>query len=60
MDIDIELMISAVQEWPPIWDKTADVYKDRIATGNAWIEVCKTLNSEFENMSTSDKTKYGK
>lgn len=60
MECDIELLISEVQQRPAIWDKSLEIYKDRIATTNAWREVFNTFNADFETMSSSEKKKYGK
>lgn len=58
--IDLELLITLVQQHPVIWDKTIDGYKDRILTRNAWIEVCRQLNDTFEDMESNEKNNYGK
>ena len=47
-ELDIELLISLVDARPVLWDKTDDVYKDRIETKKAWNEVCICLKEEFE------------
>jgi len=39
-ELDIELLISVVNARPVLWDKTDDIYKDRIETKKAWREVC--------------------
>jgi hypothetical protein len=49
-EVDLEMLISLVQEHPVLWDKTVEDYKDRIKTTNAWIEVFKHLNGGFEEM----------
>jgi len=58
--IDNEFLISLVEARPVLWDKTLDVYKDRVATKNAWREVCNELNSKFEELEDSEKNQYGK
>jgi hypothetical protein len=45
---NIELLISLVDGWPVLRDKTDDVYKDRIETKKTWTEVCICLQKDFE------------
>lgn len=40
MDIDTEMLISAVECRPILWDKSLNQYKDRYGTKSAWQEVC--------------------
>jgi len=47
-DFDVELLISLVDARPVLWDKTDDIYKDRIETKKAWGEVCVCLQKDFE------------
>ena len=42
-NIDADVLISLIEARPVLWDKTPDVFKDRIATRNAWREVCLAL-----------------
>jgi hypothetical protein len=42
-NIDADFLISLIEARPVLWDKTLDVFKDRIATRNAWLEVCVAL-----------------
>lgn len=58
--IDLELLITLVQQQPVIWDKTIKEYKDRTLTRNAWIDIFKQLNDTFEDMEPDEKTNYGK
>ena len=50
VEIDAEVLITLVQTRPVLWDKTLDVYRDRIATRNAWYEVCLELKQNFVSM----------
>lgn len=59
-DIDLEILITLVHERPILWDKTEAMYKDRILTRNAWIEVFKELNVGFKEMEEKEKNDYGK
>jgi hypothetical protein len=47
-EFDIELLISLVDARPVLWDKTDDVYKERIEKKKAWREVCLCLQKDFE------------
>lgn len=58
--VDNELLISLVEARPVLWDKTLDNYKDRVATRNAWREVCNELNSKFEELEDKEKNHFGK
>lgn len=46
-EFDIELLI-LVRARPVLWDKTGDVYKERIETKKAWRRVCACLQGDFE------------
>lgn len=58
-EVDLEILISLVQEHPVLWDKTLEDYKDRIKTRNAWIEIFKQLNEGFEEMEDKERNEYG-
>lgn len=47
--MDIELLISAVQNFPVLWDTAHGDYKDKNKKNNAWIEVSKGLFEDFKN-----------
>ena len=58
--IDNELLIHLIQERPMLWDKTSEVFKDRIVTRNAWHEVCQHLKDDFDQLEDSEKNNFGK
>ncbi|KAG8232384.1 hypothetical protein J437_LFUL012527 [Ladona fulva] len=58
--IDIERLISLVEEQPVLWDKTLESDKDRIQARNAWIEIFKQLNQSFEDINNQERNEYGK
>ncbi|XP_049799554.1 uncharacterized protein LOC126234856 [Schistocerca nitens] len=58
-EIDTELLITLVEVRPVLWDKTLDAYRDRIATKNAWREVCVALKQDFDEMEDKDKNAFG-
>jgi len=59
-NIDAEVLISLTEARPVLWDKTLDAFKDRIATRNAWREVCLELKPDFEEFEDSAKNAFGK
>lgn len=59
-DIDAEILITLVEARPVLWDKSLDVYKDRIATKNGWREVCLAIKEDFDLMEEKDKNAFGK
>lgn len=59
MDIDTEILISAVECRPILWDKSQDLYKDRNGTKNAWEEVCVELKSNFNSLQNNEKNEFG-
>lgn len=60
MELDAEILISLIEAKPVLWDKTLDIYKDRIATKNAWGDVCLALKPDFESISDTEKNAFGK
>ncbi|XP_066958101.1 uncharacterized protein [Macrobrachium rosenbergii] len=58
VDIDVELLISLVQERPVLWDKSLEAYKSKTETTAAWREICNHLNPDFESMSDNAKNKF--
>ena len=59
-NIDADVLISLIEARPVLWDKTLDVFKDRIATRNAWREVCLELKPDFEELEDRAKNAFGK
>lgn len=43
-EVDTELLISLVEVWPVLWDKSVEKY-DREETRKAWKEVCVGLKT---------------
>ena len=58
MDIEIDLLITLVQERPVLWDKSLKEYKFKNLTLKAWEEVCTILNKYFENSDERNKKEY--
>ncbi|GBP51860.1 hypothetical protein EVAR_88565_1 [Eumeta japonica] len=59
-DIDMELLISLVENRPVLWDKIQECYKNRQSSFAAWREICLALNEGFETMSEKEKNDFGK
>lgn len=59
MDIDTDILISAVECGPILWDKSQELYRDRNGTKNAWEEVCSELKSNFNSLQNSEKNEFG-
>ncbi|KAG8232382.1 hypothetical protein J437_LFUL012524 [Ladona fulva] len=60
LEVDIERLISLVEEQPVLWDKTLESDKDRIQARNAWIEIFKQLNQSFEDINNQERNEYGR
>jgi hypothetical protein len=56
----MELLTSLVEAKPVLWDKTADIYKDRNETKKAWREVFIYLQEDFVALRDVTKTTFGK
>ena len=56
---DIDLPISLVEQKATLWDKTMDLYKNRIATQAAWKEIMVVLIPGFEAMEEKRGQGYG-
>lgn len=60
MNIDTERVITEVRLRPILWDLSNTLYKDRDARIASWLEVCQALNSNYDQLSTSQQKEYGK
>lgn len=58
-DIDIDFLISLVQERPIIWDKSHDHYRDKFRTANECAAVCKKIFQDYEELEDQKKNKIG-
>lgn len=59
-DIDIDLLISLVQERPIIWDKGHEHFSDKFRKANEWAAVCKNLFENYDEFEDPKKNKIGK
>lgn len=55
LDIDVELLISMVEQRSVLWDRTLDIYKDKNLTLSAWKEICATVKEDFESLNEYEK-----
>ena len=59
IDVDVELLISLVEERSVLWDRSCDAYKSKAETTAAWRQICTHMNPSFESLSGDEKNKYG-
>ncbi|CAL1543022.1 unnamed protein product [Lymnaea stagnalis] len=57
-NVNAELLISAVEERPVLWDSSLKLYKCRISTAKAWDEVCTIMNPDFQEMDERARSEY--
>lgn len=50
--IDVELLISLVQQFPCIYNKKDPNYKDNVVINNAWTEIGTTIDEHVESCQT--------
>lgn len=50
-DIDMDSLITLVENRPIVWGKTADSYKRKQLKFAAWKEICTMLHEHFETLS---------
>ncbi|KAH9629104.1 hypothetical protein HF086_008553 [Spodoptera exigua] len=59
-NINVENLISLVQNRPVLWDKTLEIYKDKNLRTAGWREICIILNEDFEEMEEKNRQDYAK
>ncbi|KPJ14373.1 hypothetical protein RR48_01312 [Papilio machaon] len=57
-NINVENLISLVQNRPVLWDKTLEIYKDKNLRTAGWREICINLNEDFEEMEEKNRQDY--
>ncbi|XP_065577190.1 uncharacterized protein LOC136038103 isoform X1 [Artemia franciscana] len=60
MNINSEMLISAIKERPAVWDKSMESYKDKRRKFEAWTEICKLLNEDYESLTESKRNEFSK
>lgn len=58
--VNLELLITMIEERPVIWDKTLEMYKDRNLTRSAWKEICLAFVEDFDDKSDKQKDDISK
>jgi len=58
--IDIEILISSIEERPILWDKTLDTFSDRSKKRTAWRQVFSLMKPGFEDLNQKDQRLIGK
>ncbi|CAG5037906.1 unnamed protein product [Parnassius apollo] len=54
-DIDIDFLISLVQERAIIWDKSHELYSYKFRKANEWVAVCKKIFQDYEEFEDPKK-----
>lgn len=57
---DVKLLIQGVRDRPCLWDKSLEVYKDRLERRTAWEEIFNILDESYETMPAEEKRLTGK
>ncbi|XP_069359086.1 uncharacterized protein [Maniola hyperantus] len=55
-----EILISLIEKRPVLWDKTLNIYKDKVAKAAAWREICVILMEDFEKLEQEERQEFGK
>ncbi|XP_077151731.1 uncharacterized protein LOC143815886 [Ranitomeya variabilis] len=56
--IDVELLISSIQERGPLWDSRDPRHMDQVVLRRLWVEVAKSLWDGFDSASAKDKGNF--
>ncbi|KAI4454943.1 madf domain transcription factor [Holotrichia oblita] len=57
---NVELLITLIEERPVIWDKTLEIYKNKVLRETAWREICVILKDGFEEMNEKERQEFVK
>ncbi|XP_077132705.1 uncharacterized protein LOC143787664 [Ranitomeya variabilis] len=57
--IDVDLLISCIQERGPLWDSRDPRHMDQVVLRRLWAEVAKSLWDGFDSASSKDKGNFG-
>lgn len=60
VDISPEILIPLVEQRSVIWDKTSEIYKDKILKLTAWREICCCINPDYDTLEDSERRDFGK
>ncbi|XP_077155138.1 uncharacterized protein LOC143817533 [Ranitomeya variabilis] len=56
--IDVDLLISSIQERGPLWDSRDPRHMDQVVLRRLWVEVAKSLWDGFDSASAKDKGNF--
>lgn len=61
MEIDSEMLIIEVQNFPCIYDPRCEDYKNRISKQKAWMEIIRNITEEnvWNNLTNEQKNHFG-
>lgn len=59
-DVDIDLLISLVQERPCLWDSSDEGYKDKFIKQDSWKSICENIYENYNEKDATTKSKLGK
>lgn len=59
-NIDIDFLISLVQEREILWDKSNEGFKNNNLKAKAWEQIAKTLFTDYDTFDNDKKNKLGK
>lgn len=54
-EIDVELLIGAVKNYPEIWNVAAETYHDRNKKRGAWIKICEEFCQRFNENNDKER-----
>ncbi|XP_077137131.1 uncharacterized protein LOC143795599 [Ranitomeya variabilis] len=57
-EIDVDLLISSIQEHGPLWDSRDPRHMDQVVLRRLWVEVAKSLWDGFDSASAKDKGNF--
>lgn len=58
--VDTDILISAVEVRPCLWDRFHEDYKDKNKTVEGWKEVCSLLKEGFNFLNDQEKKSFSK
>lgn len=57
---DVETFIAEVQLRPVLWDCSTPDYSNKVKKAEAWNEICRIYNKDFDALSPQEKKIIGK
>lgn len=59
-EVDLDQLISLVEERPVLWDKRNSLYKDKNAKAEAWREICGVIYPSILTLDLTERSRLGK